>query len=378
MPKKPIWTRPIRSVGELLGAKQYGPVGRPPGALRKSEPQAQPAKIRALCYGPGGVVSSEDTLEEALARRGEAAVVWIDVVGPHDSQALRVLGQALDLHPLSLEDAQHLHQRPKFDEYEAHDYVALRLVHAEDTFSTEQISLFLAEGCVVTVQEHEADCFDEVRKRIKGGRHRITHSGPDYLLYALVDAVVDHSFPALERIGDRLETLEDRVLASPTEEVVADLHLIRRELLAFRKAVWPLRDALSLIYREERIRLLPQTQVFFRDAYDHAVQALDIIESFREMASSLLDLYLSAVSHRMNDTMKVLTIITTIFVPLGFLAGLYGMNFDPAQPGNMPELSRPYAYPMLLGTMGLLATAMLFGFWRIGWIGNRKPPEPKS
>jgi magnesium transporter len=231
------------------------------------------------------------------------------------------------------------------------------------------VSLFFGERYVVTFQEREGDCFEPVRNRIRRARGRLRENRPDYLAYALLDAVIDAYFPIVEAYGDRLEALEDRVLEEPTSDVVSEIHAVKRELSNIRRAVWPLRDVVNLLLREQHPLLREDTRLYLRDAYDHTIQLVELVESHREIASGLLDVYLSSVSNRMNEVMKVLTIIATIFIPLSFVAGLYGMNFDrQASAWNMPELSWDYGYPAALGVMLAIALGMLWFFRRKRWL----------
>jgi magnesium transporter len=240
----------------------------------------------------------------------------------------------------------------------------------EPILTKEQISLVIQEGLLLTVREHDSDVFEPVRERLrKGVGRRIRNLGIDYLAYALIDTVVDHLFPVLDRIGEEIESVEASLLEAPSEDDLAHLHRLKRDLLLMRRSTWPLRDAFATLLRSEDDLIDDETRPFLRDAADHVAQAIDLIETYREMASSLVDLYLSSVSNRMNEVMKVLTIIATIFIPLSFVAGLYGMNFDPeASPWNMPELDWYWGYPAALGVMAAIAVALLIFFRRKGWI----------
>jgi magnesium transporter len=234
----------------------------------------------------------------------------------------------------------------------------------------EQMSLFLGEDFVVTFQERPGDCLENVRERLRQGRARIRGSGPDYLTHAILDAIVDSYFPILETIGERLEQLEAAILARPTQRQVARLHALKRDLLAFRRDVWPLREVINTLVRGETPLVAASNRVYFSDCYDHAIQAIDLVESYRDIASGLMDLYLSSVSNRMNEVMKVLTIMATIFIPLSFIAGLYGMNFNSERsPWNLPELNWYLGYPYALALMAVIAVVMLIYFRRKEWIG---------
>jgi magnesium transporter len=235
---------------------------------------------------------------------------------------------------------------------------------------TEQVSMFIGADYVITFQERQGDCFDPVRERLRRQKGRIRQSGADYLAYALIDAVIDAYFPVLENYGEELETLEDAVISAPRPEVIAQLHDLKRDLLALRRAIWPHREMINALIRDETELFAAPTRIFLRDCYDHAVQLLDVVETYREIASGLVDVYLSSMSARLNDIMKVLTIIATIFIPLNFIASLYGMNFDTeASPWNMPELGWSFGYPFALLLMLLSAIALVWLFTRRHWIG---------
>ena len=239
-----------------------------------------------------------------------------------------------------------------------------RMATLGDRVDTEQLSLFLGDGWVITFQEQPGDCWEPVRDRLRVGRGRIRTEGADYLFYALLDAVVDNFYPIMEEFGERLELLEEEVVADPREELVGVIHAARRDALALRHSTWPMREAMGQLFRDEHRLISAETRIYLRDAYDHTIQVIDLLENYREMASALLDVYLSSVSHRMNEVMKVLTIIATIFIPLTFIAGIYGMNFDPgASPWNMPELSWYWGYPVVMGIMLVIALALV-GYFR--------------
>jgi len=236
----------------------------------------------------------------------------------------------------------------------------------------EQISLFLGEHYVLTFHERNDESVNPVRERLRqGAGRRIRKSGPDYLTYALIDAVIDLLFPLLERFGDRLDEMEQKILTEPDTSVLEDLNILRKDILGRRSAVWPKREAINLLIRNSGHLVTDDTRTYLRDCYDHTIQLIDLIDNLREIASGQIDLYISTVSNRMNEVMKVLTIMATIFIPLSFIAGVYGMNFDAqASPWNMPELGRPFGYPLLLLGMLLVAATQLFIFWRKGWIGR--------
>ncbi|HJL15995.1 MAG TPA: magnesium/cobalt transporter CorA [Sandaracinaceae bacterium LLY-WYZ-13_1] len=349
----------------------HGPVGAPPGSLTVQE-DAQPTRASVIAYDESEitehVVEKLDDVGGALERW---RVTWLDVVGLADLDTVRGTGRLFDLHPLALEDVVHPHQRAKVEDYPSGVFLVLRMpsVDDDDGLELEQVSVFFGESYVVTFQEHEGDCFEPIRNRLRQRRGRLRKNGADYLAYALLDAVIDAYFPAVEAYGERLEDLEDRILEDPREKHVSELHAVKRDLAGIRRAVWPLREAVNLMLRDENPLLTADTRLYLRDAYDHTIQLVELVESHREIASGLLDVYLSSVSNRMNEVMKVLTIIATIFIPLSFVAGLYGMNFDPqASPYNMPELGWRYGYPAALGVMLSIALGMLWFFRRKRWL----------
>ncbi len=276
-----------------------------------------------------------------------AAVKWINIDGLHDVELIEKVGKQFNIHPLILEDIVHARQRPKMEEFDSHIYVVLKMITLDEEqhkIDLEQVSIVLAGNCVISFQERIGDVFDPIRERIRNGKGRIRKMGGDYLMYALLDRIVDNYFVVLEGMGDRIEEIQEQVATDPSEEVLHSIHTMKREMLLLRKAVWPLREMINNLQKVESEIITPTTQIFLRDVYDHIVQTIDTTETLREMTSGILDVYLSSISNRMNAVMKVLTIIATIFIPLTFVAGIYGMNFN-----YMPELEWKWAYP--------------FGFW---------------
>ncbi len=349
--------------------RRRAPVGSPPGTL-VVEPDAPAPDVRVLAYGPEGLEEKAVTSPAELqAFRDGWPIVWVNVDGLGSEAAIRELGEAFGLHKLVLEDIVHTGQRAKVEAYEDYLYVVLHQPVA-DTLETEQVSLVLTRNAVLTFQERPGDAFEPVRERLRQGKGMIRQRGADYLAYALVDAVIDSFFPVLERVGDQLELLEEEVLERPDKDTVTKIHDARRDLLGLRKAAWPHRDMANALVRDAGAFVTPETAIYLRDVYDHAIRILDLVEAFREVSSDLMNTYLSAVSNRMNEIMKVLTIIATIFIPLSFISGVYGMNFDTtASRWNMPELGWPFGYPLALGLMAGIAVAFLLYFRRKGWLG---------
>ncbi len=334
-------------------------------ALEEPRSPLEEARVHLMAYGPDELeeVRGED-LEGMDALLAEHSVVWVNIVGTGDHELLAQLGERFQLHPLVVEDLENTRQRPKVEDYEDITYTVTRLpTLTPNTVETEQVSLLLGDRVVVTVQESPGDVWDGVRDRLRRGRPRIRGAGPDYLLYALLDAVVDAYFPILESMGERVEELEEGVLESLDEDVLEEIHGLKRQLALLRRLVWPQRDALGSLERGEHPRVQSSTRTFLRDVYDHASSILETLEVYRELAGGVRDLYLNQVSQRTNEAMRVLTVVATIFIPLTFLAGIWGMNFE-----NMPELALRWAYPAVLATMAIIAGLQLVYFQRRGWI----------
>ncbi len=333
------------------------------------------AAVRVTCidYGPGGhELSSIDDLEDFLRRHrpGWATVRWINVDGLSDPAAVRALAAKYELHPLAVEDLLDTNQRPKIDAFEqdgdrrARIFVIVRMVQRiRGALSSEQISIFAGHSTILTFQQTRGDVWDPIRQRIAKPGSRMRELDASYLLYALLDAIVDHCFPVLEYYGDRLEELEDLVLERADRETIQQIHALKRELLLLRRAVWPMREVIHGLLREPHECVSEAARVYLRDVYDHSIQIMDIIETYREVASSLTETYMTSMSNRMSEVMKVLTIIGTIFIPLTFLAGVYGMNF-----AQFPELKWRYGYPAFWVVCIVLGAAMLRGFRRRGWL----------
>lgn len=343
--------------------------GAAPGHLH-ADPDAHPTHIRVIAYGPDEIVDREVAdVQEVAAILGQYPVTWIDVTGLRDVAAIEALGAMFKLHPLALEDVLNVNQRAKVEGYDDYLFVVTHMYSTSDPRDSQQVSMFLGARGVLTFEEKPRDCFDAVRKRLHEARPRIRSSGADYLAYTLLDAIVDGYFPVVETLGEYLEGLENRVIGNPDNEMLGRIHEVKRVLLELRRNAWPQRDALASLTREDSPLISRDTQVFLRDCHDHAVRLMDLIENHREVATSLVDLYMSSLSQRMNEVMKVLTIIATIFIPLSFIAGVYGMNFDPgASPLNMPELRWYFGYPLALLLMAAVAGGLAVWFRRKGWL----------
>jgi len=351
--------------------KRYHKPGTSPGTLVPAEPPPSgKVTVEIISYSPDSIEErAVTTAEEVFRYRDAPGVTWINVNGLHDVELLQKLGDHFGLHPLALEDVLNTGQRPKIEDYDAQEFIVMKQLHWNGRVATEQTCLFLGKSYVLTMQEDPGDCFDPIRERLRKGSGRLRRLGPDYLAYALVDALVDQAFPILEKVGERIEDLEEEVLESPTRRTLAEIRQIKHDLLQLRRAAWPQREVIHAMQREDSRFVQKDTRLYLRDLYDHTIQILDMIETYRDLTAGMLDVYLSSLSNRMNEIMKVLTIISTIFIPLTFIVGLYGMNFDTrAGPLSMPELHWPYGYVAVLLVMAAVAAGMLVYFRRKDWI----------
>lgn len=293
-------------------------------------------------------------------------VTWLNIESLHDTSILEVIGQKYPVHPLTLEDILHTTQRPKVEFFDEYVYFVLKMIRYDaekKTLDTEQISLVLLPNMVITFQERPGDVLDPLRQRIERSKGRIRHEGADFLFYSIIDVILDHYFVCLEDMGEDIEDLETQVLENPAPGLVSYLQRLKRELLFLRRSVWPLREQITVLSREEHPLIKPSTSIYLRDLYDHTIAIIDTVEGFRDTTSGLLDVYLSSLSNRMNEVMKVLTIIATIFMPLTFMAGIYGMNFD-----YMPELHSVWGYPAVLAACVVVSVSMFIYFRRKHWL----------
>ncbi len=356
--------------------KRHPPVGARPGTLMMNA-QAQRPSIRVMKYGPDHLVEQKIPAVAEIDRLLEdSTVCWIDVQGLGDEAVLRELGDLFSMHPLALECVVNVPQRPRVERFEKHTMCVTRMMQLRDqTVESEQLSMFVGPNYVLTFQERYGDVFDPIRSRIRGGGPRIRSSGPGYLAYALLDAVIDGYYPLLEVFGEKLEALADEIVGNPQRERVQEIHRTKADLLALRRAIWPQREAVNTLIRDEDPFIADTVRVYLRDCYEHCIQILDVVETYREVAGSLVDVYLSSIGNRQNEVMKVLTIMASIFIPLTFMAGVYGMNFD-----NMPELHWEWGYPVLLAGMACVAVGMVLFFRRKGWLGERddEPGDPNA
>jgi magnesium transporter len=349
-----------------LVQKRSRKAGLPPGTLvHIGEKKPDRVTITSFNYAGARCDERKDLPLEAFAPPTDESVTWVDVGGVHKMDVLESFGKQFKLHSLLLEDIANTDQRPKLDDYETCLFLVMKMLSVTDRqeIVVEQVSFVLGQNFVLSFQENGADVFTSVRDRLRGSKGRLRQSGADYLLHALVDAIVDQYFEVLEVLGEKIEALHELVVSDPKPETLHRIHSLKRQLMFLRRAVWPLREAANNLSRSECPLLHESTKVFFRDLYDHVVQIVDTIETLREMVSTGLDIYLSSISYRSNAVMKMLTIITTIFMPLTFIVGIYGMNFE-----HMPELEWQWGYPLVLGLMVLIAIAMLGFFKRKKWI----------
>jgi magnesium transporter len=325
--------------------RKPGSVGHAPGSLVPiAKMEQQPLKLTLFEYGPEMPVQERQahTGSECVPFDSQIPVTWLNVEGSHQIETLEEIGSRLKIHPLTLEDILDTSQRPKMEDFDQYLFLEINMLLWDQDHSqiqAEQVSLILGENYVITFQEYEKDVFDPVRKRLREGKSRLIRLGADYLAYSLMDAIVDHYFIVLENLGEQIEFLEEELVTDPDPGTLQSIHELKRELIFLRKSVWPLREVISALERGESPLFHESSLIYLRDVYDHTIQVIDTIETFRDMVSGMLDIYLSSISNRMNEVMKVLTIIATVFIPLSFIVGLYGMNFS-----YMPELQWKWGY----------------------------------
>jgi magnesium transporter len=352
--------RPIKRISKARGL--------PPGTLvHIGEKKTEKTKITVLDYDQTSFQEKElASVEECFPYKDSPTVSWINISGIHQTDIIQKLGDKFGLHPLVQEDIVNTGQRPKMEDYEDYLYIVLKMLYLNnkgDLIVAEQVSLVLGNNYVFSFQEREGDVFAPIRERLRNAKGRIRQMGADYLAYALIDAIVDGYFVVLEKTGERIELIEQRVAIDPRPRTLQLIHQLKSDMVFLRKSIWPLREVLSGLQRNESSLIQGSTAVYLRDVYDHTIRVAESIESYREMVSGLLDIYLSSISNRMNEVMKVLTIIATIFIPLTFIAGIYGMNFK-----YMPELNIAWAYPATLGVMAVIGLMMIFYFRKKNWL----------
>ncbi|HLP91476.1 MAG TPA: magnesium/cobalt transporter CorA [Nostocaceae cyanobacterium] len=353
----------------------YHHPGSLPGALIIDENAEQPI-IVLIDYNQTNLTRTTiKNPEECSAYLDQESVSWVDVQGLGNRDIIQRLGEVFELHPLVLEDVVNMVESPKFEDYDDQLVIIARMVVPNKItcgFYNEQVSLVLGKHYLLTIQEEpEYDCFDGVRARIDKGKGIIRKQGSDYLAYSILDAIIDGFFPVLELYGKRIEELEEEVIFRPTQQTLQEIYQIRRELLQLRRAIWPQRDVINLLMRDGSELISEEVRIYLRDCYDHTLQVIDMVEAYRELSSGLMEVYMSTVSNKMNEIMKLLTLVSTIFIPLTFIAGIYGMNFNTdVSPFNMPELNAYWGYPLCLLGMAVIAISLIYFFWRKGWLTN--------
>jgi len=343
-------------------------IGLPPGSLvHVGEKKSETVKMTVFSYNEEAYLEKEvDHIEDSFKLRDKSKVTWINIDGLHNMEIIEKIGNYFGVHALVLEDILHTEQRSKIEDFNDHLFMVLKMIYPDrdrNGIQIEQISFLLGSDYVVSFQEREGDVFNAIRERIRNNKGRIRKMGADYLAYALIDMIVDHYFIILERCSEDIERIEDQLNTSPTQENLKEIHRLKRNIILLRKSVWPLREVIGGLGRGEFKLIHQSTLVYLRDIYDHTIQVIDTIESFRDMVSGMIDTYLSILSNRMNEVMKVLTIIATIFIPLTFIAGIYGMNFE-----FMPELKLRWAYPVVWLLMIMVAVCMLINFRKKKWL----------
>ena len=343
-------------------------VGLPPGALiHIGEKKTENIKISIIDYDETHFLEKKEikTIEESFSFRDTSTVTWINIDGIHEIDVIGKLGEYFGLHPLIQEDILNTDQRPKIDDFGSYIFIALKMLdydESKDEVKSEQVSLVLGSNFVISLQEREGDVFNPVRERIRNNKSRIRKMGADYLAYSLIDSIVDNYFVVLEKLGEGIENAEEDLIKMPATKTLRTIGRLKKEMIFLRKSVWPLREVIGGLEKIETPLVQKSTQVYLRDVYDHTIQVIDVIEDFRDLAAGMLDIYLSSVSNRMNEVMKVLTMFASIFIPLTFIAGVYGMNFT-----FMPELAWRWGYPAVLTVMALVAIFLLFYFKRKKW-----------
>jgi magnesium transporter len=342
--------------------------GLPPGALvQYGEKRAQAVLITYMDYDEASFQEKQGvSVEECFPFKDTDTITWINIDGIDEIPIIEKIGKAYDLHPLILEDIVTAGQRPKFDNYDKYVYIVVKMLTYNETthaVDSEQISIVFGRNFVISFQEDVGDIWDPIRDRIRLAKGRIRRMGADYLAYSLIDAIVDGYFGILEKIGERIEGLEDELIERPTESLLRQIHTLKREMMSLRRSIWPLRELISVMQRDESPLIAGQTRIYLRDVYDHTIQIIDTIEGFRDIVAGMLDVYLSSIGNRTNAIMKVLTMIATIFIPLTFIAGVYGMNFK-----NMPEIEWRWGYPAVLLLMLSVAGVMVAYFRRRKWL----------
>lgn len=348
--------------------KVSGKAGKSPGTLiHIGKKKMEKSSIQLMDYNEKQLNEKEiKNIQEVFSLKDTANVSWINVNGIHDSKLIEDIGNNFGFHALVLEDILNTNQRPKLEDFDSYLFLVLKMISyngEKNELNVEQVSFVLGKNFVFSFQEKEGDVFDSVRERIKENKGKIRKLNSDYLLYALIDSIVDSYFSVLEKTGEEVELLEEKVMKNPNPAELNTIYKLKHDLIFLRKAVWPLREVINALQRGESKLISKQTLIYLRDIYDHTIQVIDSVETFRDMVSGLLDVYLSSISNKMNEVMKVLTVIATIFIPLTFIAGVYGMNFR-----YMPELDWEWSYPIIWIVMLLIGASMFLFFRRKKWV----------
>jgi magnesium transporter len=349
--------------------KRSQKAGLPPGSLvHIGEQKSERTRVFLMDYNEERLEEKEITdIDSCALYKDQSSVTWINVIGLHQVEVLEKLNACFGLHPLVLEDILNTEQRPKLEDFGGYVYIVLKTLFLNggrgEEVGKDQVSLILGPNFVLSFQEKEGSLFNPINDRIRSGKGRLRKMGPDYLIHAILDTIVDQYFIVLEKLGERIEDLEEELMDRPRPATLQAMHQLKREMIFLRKAVWPLREVISGLERGESPLIQQSTGIYLRDIYDHTIQVIDTIETYRDMLSGMLDIYLSSMSNRLNEIMKVLTIISTIFIPLTFIVGWYGMNFK-----HMPELEWPWSYPMVIMVMLIIVLVMLFYFRKKKWI----------
>jgi len=348
--------------------KSHPPVGARPGTLA-IPPDSPPPRIRLVCYDANGIDERDVDDVETLAGLREDRVAWVDVRGLGDEALLRRIGEIFAIHPLALEDAVNVPQRAGTTLYEQQQVIVVRVprIDEEGAIDVPQVCFVLGRNYLVTFEARSFGFLEPVRQRLRAGIGPIRSSGPDYLAYALIDTLIDHYYPIVQSLAEAMEELEDEVIQHPLDDSLARIHQIQRQLVVIRRVGAPQREALASLLRDHSPFLCDTVRVFLRDTYDHVAQIMEAVDSTREMGISLVNLHLSNVSQRTNEVMKVLTLMASIFIPLSFLAGVYGMNFD-----YIPGVHARESFAIFIAVIVAIAAAMVWGFWRRGWLGSRR------
>jgi len=348
--------------------------GLAPGELiHIGEKKTDRIRITVIDYDEKNFQEREiSNVEECFPFKEKKTVTWINIDGLHDVETIEKIGKCYDIHPLVLEDILNTDQRPKIEDFESYIFFVIKMLYLDEKtheIHAEQVSLILGPNYVISFQESIGDVFDSIRNRIRNSKGRIRKMGNDYLAYSLIDAIVDNYFAILEIVGEKIESIEEEVISNPIPETLKTIYNLKRGIIFLRKSVWPLREVISGLQRSESKLINKSTNIYLRDVYDHTIQVIDSVETYRDMTSGMLDIYMSSVSNKMNEVMKILTIFAAIFIPLTFVAGIFGMNFNPeSSPFNMPELNFYWGYPFVLFSMLIVGVVMLIYFKRKKWL----------